>query len=64
MKVRSKSAGERVIDAPGHPPVVAGPGEVIEVADDLGKSLLEQVDRWEPVTGSSKKSAGKSGEEE
>ena len=34
-----------IISVPGHPQVHARPGEAVEVAEDLGASLLEQ-DIW------------------
>ncbi len=55
MKIRNKRDREVAIDAAGFAPVVAGPGEVIEVDDVLGKSLCEQVDRWESVKDSKPK---------
>ncbi len=38
-----------IIDATGQ---YAGPGEVIEVDDVLGASLLEQESNWQPVKAS------------
>lgn len=54
MKIKSKSRTPRVINTPGRPTEV-GPGETVEVDDDLAKSLLRQPDRWVKA-GSKKKS--------
>lgn len=44
MKIRNVSDTARQIPAAGQK---ADPGEVIDVPDDLGKSLVEQVDVWD-----------------
>jgi hypothetical protein len=45
MKIRlSKDAPEQ------KHPIPCAPGAVIEVPDDLGKSLLAQTDKWQPAT--------------
>ena len=63
MKVKNKRSTAVVVAAAGSAePIVAEPGETIEVDDDLGKSLCKQVDRWEPV-GSQKTSAASGGKE-
>lgn len=48
MKIRNVTDRARVIAATAQ---IVGPGETVEVDDDLGKSLLEQPDRWgKPTT--------------
>lgn len=36
-------------------PYPCEPGDVIEVPDEVGKSLLEQTDKWLPVKAAPKK---------
>lgn len=43
MKITNITNRTRDIGVTGQ---VAGPGETIEVDDDIGKSLCEQEDRW------------------
>lgn len=59
MKVQNLTS--RTLEVAGQ---TAGPGEAIEVDDDIGKSLCEQVDRWAKSTSKSPKKAASSGEEE
>lgn len=60
MKVRNKRDVVVVIAPAGAMSgIEAAPGGVIEVDDDLGKSLCEQSDRWEAVTPSNEKPSGK-----
>lgn len=44
-----------VISVPGVPELHASPGEVVEVPDDLGRSLLEQPDNWAAAKGAAAK---------
>lgn len=49
MKVRlSKDAPEQ------KHPRACKPGEVIEVPGDVGKALLQQTDKWQPATKTTK----------
>ncbi len=48
MKIRNVTGRPRGIGVTGQ---IVEPGEEIEVADDLGRSLLEQPARWAPVDG-------------
>ena len=50
MKVRSKRSTAVVVDPKnGNAPFTVEPGDSAEVDEKVGKSLLEQVDRWEPA---------------
>lgn len=58
MKVRNKRDVAVVIAPAGAQiGVEAAAGGVVEVDDDLGRSLLEQSDRWEAVKPSNEKPA-------
>ena len=49
MRVRNKSGRSRLIAAAGRPTIEVEDGESVEVDDDLGRSLLQQTDRWAPA---------------
>ena len=49
MRVRNKSGRSRTISPAGGRPVHVDDGESVEVDDELGRSLLEQSDRWAPA---------------
>lgn len=49
MKVRNLRNTAVVIAPPGSNPIEVGAGATVEVDDDLGKSLLDQSDRWAPA---------------
>ena len=46
MRIRNKSGRSRIIAPAGGKPIEVPDGESIEVDDALGRSLIEQVDRW------------------
>lgn len=47
MRVKYKGERPREVAPVNHPGFDVEPGQIIEVADDLGKSLLEQTELWE-----------------
>lgn len=49
MKIRNKSDGTRVVVDPNFPSIEVAPGEVVDVADELGERLARQPDRWEQI---------------
>lgn len=49
MKIRNVSETGRAVNDRRHPPFHVGPGETVEVEDELAESLLQQPDRWEAV---------------
>lgn len=49
MRVRNKSGRSRIIAPAGRPSIEVPDGESVEVPDDIGRSLLEQTDRWAPA---------------
>ena len=49
MRVRNKSGRTRIISPAGGQPIEVPDGESVEVDDALGRSLLDQPDRWAPA---------------
>ena len=49
MRVRNKSGRTRIISPVGAQPIEVPDGESVEVDDALGRSLLDQPDRWAPA---------------
>ena len=50
MKVRNKRATAVMVDPKnGHAPFLVEAGDTAEVSDKVGRSLLEQPDRWGPA---------------
>ena len=62
MEIRNRRSRVVVIANPEFPRVVVEATGVVDVPDELAKSLLKQPDRWEAVT--KPKKAAKSGKEE
>jgi hypothetical protein len=51
MKIHSLRGSKEVPDPAGGPDFVTDDNDDVEVPDELGERLLEQVDAWAPVKG-------------